>query len=109
MGAIRSHAAWVLVAAILVIGSLMTPASAKVDRCPDSVIREGDVVEIGETSITLHEWAGVYTYRLATTERWRLEADQVGPGTKVQFLACDAGTTAKDFKKIDTKKPDPLP
>ena len=109
MRGIWSNVTWVLAAASLVITPLMTPASAKVARCPDSVIRKGEVVEIGETSITLHEWAGVYTYRLATTERWRLEADQVRPGSKVQFLACDAGTIAMHFKRIDTKKPDPLP
>ncbi|MGH7410784.1 MAG: hypothetical protein ACREJ6_06970 [Candidatus Methylomirabilis sp.] len=109
MRGIWSNVTWALAAASLVIGPLMTPASAEVARCPDSVIREGEVVEIGETSITLHEWAGVYTYRLATTQRWRLEADQVRPGDKVQFLACRAGTTAMNFKKIDTKKPDSLP
>jgi hypothetical protein len=74
--------------------------SAQPFRCPDYVISEGQVIEIGETTITIHEWAGVYSYRLDPTERWRLEASQIHSGDKVRFLACRAGEVAKDFRKM---------
>ena len=109
MRIIGSLGAAVAAAAILMNVLLIAPESAEIRGCPDYVFHEGQVVEIGDTTIKIHEWAGVYTYRLATTEQWRLEADQVRPGTKVQFLACNAGAIAKDFKKIDTTKPDSLP
>ncbi len=86
--------------AILLTGLLLSVASAEAFRCPDYVIREGQVVEIGETTITVHEWAGVYTYRLASTERWQLETNQIRPGDKVRFLACSSGEIAKDFRKM---------
>ena len=81
-------------------GALVTVSSAQVSRCPDYLIKEGQIVEIGETEIKIHEWAGVYTYRLDSTERWRMEADQIGPGDKVQFMTCDNDRIAKAFKKL---------
>ena len=81
-------------------GPLATVSSAKVARCPDYLIKEGQIVEIGETEIRIHEWAGDYTYRLDSTERWRMEADQIGPGDKVQFTTCDNDRIAKAFKKL---------
>jgi len=100
MRIIGSLGAAVAVAAILVNGLSITPESAEILRCPDYVFHEGQVVEIGDTSIKIHEWAGVYTYRLDSTERWRLETSQIRQRDKVQFLACSAGETAKDFKKM---------
>ncbi len=85
---------------VLLAGLLTTAAPAQVSRCPDRVIHEGQVVEIGDTTITIHEWAGVYTYRIDVTERWALEASQIRPGDKVWFLACDAGEIAKYFRKM---------
>ena len=90
----------VVAVAIPVNGLLIAPASAEVLRCPDYVFHEGQVVEIGDTTIKIHEWAGVYTYRLGSTERWRLEASQIRQGDKVQFLACNAGETVRDFRKM---------
>ncbi len=89
----------VVSAVVMLTGLLTTVAPAQVSRCPDRVIHEGQVVEIGETTITVHEWAGVYTYRIGVTERWELEASQIRPGDKVSFLACDAGEIAKYFRK----------
>lgn len=100
MRIIGSLGAAVAAAAILVNGLVIAPVSAEILRCPDYVFHEGQVVEIGDTTIKIHEWAGVYTYRLGSTERWRLEASQIRQGDKVQFLACNEGETAKDFKKI---------
>jgi hypothetical protein len=90
----------VAIAAVLVNGHLIAPESAELRGCPDYMFHEGQVVEIGDTTIKIHEWAGVYTYRLDATERWRLEASQIHQGDKVQFLACNAGETAKDFRKM---------
>ena len=100
-----TRAVWIrgaaAVAAVILSTSLVTDrAFAQPFRCPDYIISEGQVVEIGETTITIHEWAGVYTYRIDSTERWRLEANQIHPGDKVRFLACRAGEIAKDFRKM---------
>lgn len=100
MRIIGSLGAAVVATAVLVNGLLIAPESAAMRGCPDYVFHEGQVVEIGGTTIKIHEWAGVYTYRLGSTERWRLEASQIRQGDKVQFLACSAGETAKDFKKM---------
>jgi hypothetical protein len=80
--------------------ALATVSSAQVARCPDYLIKEGQIVEIGETDIRIREWAGVYTYRLDSTERWRMEADQIGPGDTVQFMTCNNDRIAKAFKKL---------
>ena len=100
MRAIWSFGAAVAAAAILMNVLLIAPESAEILRCPDYVFREGQVIEIGDTTIKIHEWAGVYTYRLDATERWRLEASQIRQGDKVQFLACNAGETVRDFRKM---------
>lgn len=90
-----------VVATLILLASLLTTvASAEISRCPDRVIHEGEVVEISETTITIHEWAGLYTYRIDATERWGLEANQIHPGDKVWFLACHAGEIAKYFRKM---------
>ena len=95
-----SRAEAVVAVLILLASLLTTAASAAISRCPDRVIHEGQVVEIGETTITIHEWAGLYTYRIDATERWGLEANQIHPGDKVWFLACNAGEIAKYFRKM---------
>ena len=100
MRAIWSFGAAVAAAAILMNVLLIAPESAEILRCPDYVFREGQVIEIGDTTIKIHEWAGVYTYRLDATERWRLEVSQIRQGDKVQFLACNAGETVRDFRKM---------
>jgi len=69
MRTIWSCRAAVAIAAILVNGHLIAPESAELRGCPDYVFHEGQVVEIGDTTIKIHEWAGVYTYRLDATER----------------------------------------
>ena len=95
-----SRGAVVVATVIVVTGLMMGPASAQPFRCPDYVISEGQIVEIGETTITIHEWAGLYTYRIDATERWRLQASQIHSGDKVQFLGCRAGEIAKEFRKM---------
>ena len=65
--AVWIRGAAVIAAVILSTSLVMSRASAQPSRCPDYVISEGKVVEIGETTITIHEWAGVYTYRIDST------------------------------------------
>lgn len=98
--AVWIRGAAVVAAVILSTSLVMGRSSAQPSRCPDYVISEGQVVEIGETTITIHEWAGVYTYRIDSSERWRLEANQIHSGDKVRFLVCHAGEIAKDFRKM---------
>jgi len=91
----------VVVATLIVVAGLaIGRASVQPFRCPDYVISEGQIVEIGETTITIHEWAGLYTYRIVATERWRLQASQIRSGDKVRFLGCRAGEIAKEFRKM---------
>ena len=89
-----------LLMSFALVAALVTVSSAQVSRCPDYLIKEGQTGEIGETEIKIREWAGVYTYRLDSTERWRMEADQIGPGDKVQFMTCDNDRIAISFKKL---------
>lgn len=103
MRAVWSIGVAMVVGVILVTSVAVHRASADSLRCPDYVITEGQVLEIGDTTITIHEWAGDYTYRLPATERWNLESSQIRPGDNVQFLGCRAGEFAKDFKKVQPK------
>ncbi len=64
------------------------------------VIREGQVVEIGDTTITIHEWAGKYTYRLSATARQSLEAYHIQPGDKVRFNVWAVWEIAYYFRKM---------
>lgn len=66
----------------------------------DQVIREGQVVEIGDTTITIREWAGKYTYRLSPTGRQSLEANHIQPGDKVRFNAWAVWEIAYYFRKM---------
>ena len=66
----------------------------------EQVIREGLVVEIGDTTITIHEWAGKYTYRLSPTGRQTLETYQIRPGDRVQFHVWAVWEVAYYFRKI---------
>jgi len=97
---VYSRGAVVVAALIVVTGLAIGRASAQPFRCPDYVISEGQIVEIGETTITIHEWAGLYTYRIDGIERWRLQASQIRSGDKVQFLGCRAGEIAREFRKM---------
>jgi hypothetical protein len=94
------RAVTVLTISLAIFGPLATVSSAQVARCPDYLIKEGQIVEIGETEIRIRERAGVYTYRLDSTERWRMEADRIGPGDTVQFMTCNNDRIARAFKKL---------
>ena len=66
----------------------------------DQVIREGQVVEIGDTTITIREWAGKYAYRLSPTGRQGLEGNRIQPGDKVRFNAWAVWEIAYSFRKM---------
>ena len=94
-----------LAAAILTTGLPLTVPSASAGNfgagpATDQVIREGQVVEIGDTTITIREWAGKYTYRLSPTGRQSLEANHIRPGDKVRFNAWAIWEIAYYFRKM---------
>ncbi len=66
----------------------------------DQVIREGQVVEITDTTITIREWAGLYTYRLTPTGQRSLQANNIKPGDKVRFNAYSVWEIAYNFWKF---------
>ncbi|MGH7428747.1 MAG: hypothetical protein ACREJ4_10410 [Candidatus Methylomirabilaceae bacterium] len=66
----------------------------------NQVIREGQVVEITDTTITIREWAGKYTYRLSATGRQSLQANNIKPGDKVRFNAYSVWEIAYNFWKF---------
>ena len=105
MRAIMGLITAVVVTAILMTGLLLTapPATAGnfgAGPATDQVIREGQVVEIGDTTITIREWAGKYTYRLSPTGRQSLEANHIQPGDKVRFNAWAIWEIAYYFRKM---------
>ena len=106
MRTIRSVVITVVTAAILTTGlTLIGPlpsARGFGNGGPDTnqVIREGQVVEITDTTIRIREWAGLYTYRLSPTGRQSLDANQIRPGDKVQFHAYSVWGVAYYFRKI---------
>ncbi len=66
----------------------------------EQLIREGQVVEMTDTTITIHEWAGKYTYRLSPTGRQTLEAAHIQPGDKVRFNVWAVWEIAFYFRKM---------
>jgi len=106
MRTIKSVIVTVVVIAILTAGLTLIGPSPSArgfgDGGPDTnqVIREGLVVEISDTTITIREWAGKYTYRLSPTGRQSLEANQIRPGDRVQFHAYSVWEVAYYFRKI---------
>jgi hypothetical protein len=72
------------------------------DGGPDTnqVIREGQVIEITDTTITIREWAGLYTYRLTPSGRQSLLGNNIKPGDKVRFNAYSVWEIAYNFWKI---------
>lgn len=106
MRTFRSVVIAIATAAILTTGLGLigpTPAARGFgDGGPDTnqVIREGQVIEITDTTIRIREWAGVYTYRLSPTGRQSLDASQIRPGDRVQFHAYSVWEVAYYFRKI---------
>ena len=106
MQPIRTVVIAVVAAAIFTTGlTLIGPSPAARgfgDGGPDTnqVIREGQVVEITDTTIRIREWSGIYTYRLTPAGRQSLDLNQIRPGDKVQFHAYSVWDVAYEFRKI---------
>lgn len=105
------RAIWILVpavvaTAIVATGLVMTTPSAEA-RPPDmnQVIRDGQVVEITDTTVKIREWAGVYEYRLSPTGRQTLDAAQIRPGDRVRFYAWNTWEIAYHFIKMHGSQP----
>ena len=96
----------VVATAIVATGLVMTAPSAEA-RPPDTnqVIRDGQVVEITDTTVNIREWAGVYTYRLSPTGRQTLDAAQIRPGDWVQFHAYNIWEIAYYFTRMRVGQP----
>ncbi len=97
----------IMIVAIIVTGLLLSAPSSSARGAPgggvgesEQVTREGQVVEIGDTTITIREWAGKYTYRLSPTGRQSLEAAQIRPGDRVRFNAWAVWEIAYYFRKM---------
>lgn len=104
MRAIRSLAAAVSGTAVLAAGLLMIEPSS-VAHDVKQVIRDGQVVEITDTTVKIREWAGIYTYRLSPTGRQTLDAAQIRSGDMVRFYAWDTWEIAYHFVKMHGSKP----
>jgi len=106
MRAIWSLISAVVATAIVATGLVMTAPSAEA-RPPDTnqVIRDGQVIEITDTTVKIREWAGVYTYRLSPTGRQTLDAAQIRPGDRVQFHAYSVWEIAYYFTKLRAGQP----
>lgn len=106
MRAIWSLVPAVVATAIVATGLLITVPSAAA-RPPDTsqVIRDGQVVEITDTTVKIREWAGVYTYRLSPTGRQTLDAAQIRPGDRVRFYAWNTWEIAYHFIKMRGSQP----
>lgn len=105
------RAIWILVpavvaTAIVATGLVMTTPSAEA-RPPDTnqVIRDGQVVEVTDTTVKIREWAGVYTYRLSPTGRQTLDGAQIRPGDWVRFHAYNIWEIAYYFTKLRAGQP----
>ncbi len=88
----------------LIVGSLATflvlsGPSVLAQRGEQPIFHEGQVVEITDTTVTIKEWAGTYSYRLRPEGRPALEAAGIRPGDKVSFSAWEANQIAFDFRK----------
>ena len=105
MRAVKGLLTAVAATAILMTSLLLTAPTATAGNfgagpATDQVIREGQVVEIGDTTITIREWAGKYTYRLAPTARQSLELNHIQPGDKVRFNAWAIWEIVYYFRKM---------
>ena len=107
MRAIRGPIAVIAVAAALTTGLLLGVPPARAGGGPgggvgesEALIREGQVVEIGDTTITIREWAGKYTYRLSPTGRQSLEYNHIRPGDTVRFNVWAVWEIANYFRKM---------
>jgi len=108
------RATWTIVPAIVATamvatGLLLTMPSAEA-RPPDTnqVIRDGQVVEITDPTVTIQEWAGIFTYRLTPTGWQRLRANQIRVGDRVQFHAYSVWEIAYSFTKLRAGQPPSL-
>ncbi len=90
------------VAMALVATLLAVPAARAIEQA-FPINREGQVVAIGDTTITIHEDAGEYTYSLAPMGRVSLEAAHIQPGDWVRYTVYSPWGYAHDFTKFSKK------
>ncbi len=66
----------------------------------DQLNRDGTVVAITDTTVTIKEWAGTYTYGLSPMGRQALNAAQIRPGDEVRFIENGPWGVADNFKQM---------
>jgi len=64
------------------------------------IVREGQVIEMSYSEITVHEADGKYTYSLGPTGRWTLDALGIVPGDRVRYTVYGSSGFAHDFQKL---------
>jgi hypothetical protein len=64
------------------------------------IVREGQLLEMSFTEITVHEEDGKYTYQLGPTGRWTLDALGIVPGDRIRYTVYGSSGYAHDFQKL---------
>ncbi len=88
-----------LAMACVIAALLVIIPSAQAQRGEQPIFHEGQVIDITDTTVTIKEWAGKYTYRLIQGGRQALEGARIKPGDTVSFSAWEANQIAFDFRK----------
>ena len=78
--------------------SVVAPLANAVDVT--RIVREGQLLEMSYSEITVQEADGKYTYRLGPTGRWTLDALGIVPGDKVRYTVYGSSGYAHDFHKL---------
>ncbi len=99
MRASRSILTAVIVMALVATASgLVAPSAKAIDVT--RIVREGQLLEMSFTDITVQEADGKYTYRLGPTGRWTLDALGIVPGDRVRYTVYGSSGFAHDFQKL---------
>ena len=78
--------------------ALAAPSAKAIDVT--RIVREGKVLEMSFTEITVHEEDGKYTYQLGPTGRWTLDGLGIVPGDKIRYTVYGSSGYAHDFQKL---------
>ena len=95
----RSLLTAVVVAAVVATAlSVVAPLAKAIDVT--RIVREGQLLEMSFTEITVQEADGKYTYRLGPTGRWTLDALGIVPGDRIRYTVYGSSGYAHDFHKL---------
>jgi hypothetical protein len=98
---IRSFTAAVAITTLFTTGLPMTELLVRAGAEDVSqVVRIGQITEMSNTTVTIREDAGRYTYRLSSTGQQALNAAGIRVGDRVHVYAYDIWGIAFDFRKM---------